>query len=150
MLDGEPASARAAEACSIAAHNMCCRLHRSLRRTRCSADQLMLPVVAAGSSLQGQVLKAFTMWLKLNPELTDSSDAALAGHPLVLLSLSGLQHAALFDEAVDATAELIYSSGLMMHHGQPHSRYMPLVQELVHAVRLPLFLDLSKGLSSCS
>jgi predicted component of type VI protein secretion system len=87
------------------------------------------------------VLKAFTMWLKLNPELTGLSDSALAGHPLVLLSLSGLQHADLFDEAVDATAELIYSSGLMMHHAQPPSRYMPLVQELVHAVRLLLSLD---------
>ena len=81
------------------------------------------------------MLKAFTTWLKLNPELTGLPDAALARHPLILLSLAGLRNADLFDEAVDATAELIYSSGLMMHHAQPPSRYMPLVQELVRTVR---------------
>ena len=82
------------------------------------------------------MLKAFTAWIKLNPELTGLPDAALAGHPLVLLSLAALQDAELFDDAVDATAELISASGLMMHHAQPPSRYMPLVQELVHAVWL--------------
>ena len=82
------------------------------------------------------MLKAFTAWLKLNPELAGLPDAALAGHPLVLLSLAALQSAELFDDAVDATAELIYATGLMMHHAQPPSRYMPLVQELVHTVWL--------------
>lgn len=82
------------------------------------------------------MLKAFTAWIKLNPELTGLPDAALAGHPLVLLSLAALQDADLFDDAVDATAELISATGLMMHHAQPPSRYMPLVQELVNTVRL--------------
>ncbi len=81
-------------------------------------------------------MKAFTAWLKLNPELAGLPDAALAGHPLVLLSLAALQSAELLDDAVDATAELIYATGLMMHHAQPPSRYMPLVQELVHTVCL--------------
>ncbi len=87
------------------------------------------------------MLKAFTAWLKLNPELAGLPDAALAGHPLVLLSLAALQSTDLFDDAVDATAELIYATGLMMHHAQPPSRYMPLVQELVHTVCLRLVCD---------
>ena len=103
----------------------------------------------AGSSLHGQVLKAFTAWIKLNPELTGLPDAALAGHPLVLLSLAALQDAELFDDAVDSTAELISATGLMMNHAQPPSRYMPLVQVLLHTVRLCLdtgFLPVSASI----
>ena len=73
---------------------------------------------------------AFSEWLKLGDAAT-LQGANLAQHPLVMAALDGLASESAFDEAVDATVELVYSTS---SGGQPEPSMLPLVSLIVPSV----------------
>lgn len=77
---------------------------------------------------------AFSEWLKLG-DAASLQGANLAQHPLVMAALDGLASEIAFDEAVDATVELVYSTS---SGGQPEPSMLPLVSLIVPSVnKLP-------------
>ena len=83
--------------------------------------------------MAAKVLVAFAEWLKLG-DAASLQSANLAQHPLLAAALDGLASESAFDEAVDATVELVYctSSG-----GQPEPSMLPLVSIIVPWVSFP-------------
>ena len=92
---------------------------------------------AGGPAATPKILVAFSEWLKLGDAAT-LQGANLAQHPLVMAALDGLASEATFDEAVDATVELVYRTS---PGGQPEPRMLPLVSLIVPSVsQLPYHL----------
>ena len=73
---------------------------------------------------------ALTEWLKIG-DAASLQGANLAQHPLVMAALNGLASESAFDEAVDATVELVYSTS---SGGQPEPSMLPLVSVIVPSV----------------
>ena len=88
---------------------------------------------AGATPVAAKVLVAFAEWLKLG-DAASLQGASLAQHPLLAAALEGLASESAFDEAVDATVELVYctSSG-----GQPEPSMLPVVSIIVPSVRFP-------------
>lgn len=76
---------------------------------------------------------ALTEWLKIG-DAASLQGANLAQHPLVMAALNGLASESAFDEAVDATVELVYSTS---SGGQPEPSMLSLVSVIVPSVSLP-------------
>ncbi len=76
---------------------------------------------------------ALTEWLKIG-DAASLQGANLAQHPLVMAALNGLASESAFDEAVDATVELVYSTS---SGGQPDPSMLSLVSVIVPSVSSP-------------
>ena len=87
-------------------------------------------VDAGGPAATPKILVAFSEWLKLGDAAT-LQGANLAQHPLVTAALNGLASETTFDEAVDATVELVYRTST---GGQPEPSMLPLVSLIVPSV----------------
>lgn len=96
------------------------------------AEQALSPwaLSAGASGVNPKILVAFTEWLKIG-DSASLQGANLAQHPLVAAALDGLASESAFDEAVDATVELVYSTS---SGGQPEPAMLPLVGLVVHSV----------------
>ena len=88
---------------------------------------------AGATPVAAKVLVAFAEWLKLG-DAASLQGASLAQHPLLAAALEGLASESAFDEAVDATVELVYCTSL---GGQPEPSMLPVVSIIVPSVRFP-------------
>ena len=89
-----------------------------------------LGLSAGGPAVTPKILVAFSEWLKLG-DAASLQGANLAQHPLVMAALEGLASESAFDEAVDATVELVYCTST---GGQPEPSMLPLVSLIVPSV----------------
>ena len=80
--------------------------------------------------MAAKVLVAFAEWLKLG-DAASLQSASLAQHPLLAAALEGLASETAFDEAVDATVELVYCTSA---GGQPEPSMLPVVSIIVPSV----------------
>ena len=96
--------------------------------------------------MAAKVLVAFAEWLKLG-DAASLQGASLAQHPLLAAALEGLASESAFDEAVDATVELVYctSSG-----GQPEPSMLPVVGIIVPSVSFPAAARSPCHVSGCA
>lgn len=88
---------------------------------------------AGATPVAAKVLVAFAEWLKLG-DAASLQSASLAQHPLLAAALDGLTSESAFDEAVDATVELVYCTST---GGQPEPSMLPVVSIIVPSVSFP-------------
>ena len=80
--------------------------------------------------MRPKILVAFTEWLKIG-DARALQAANLTQHPLVAVALDSLASESAFDEAVDATVELVNSTS---SGGLPEESMLPLVSLIVPSV----------------
>ncbi len=82
--------------------------------------------------MRPKILVAFTEWLKIS-DAQALQAANLAQQPLVAAALDSLASESAFDEAVDATVELVYSTS---SGGVPEESMLPVVSLIVPSVSI--------------